>query len=63
MGDGTANLRPGPGFALFQRAEALHMTVTKLLTGQDMPLSNIEMALNDTYHRVKHRLEKRRNKG
>jgi hypothetical protein len=39
------------------------MTAAKLLTGQDMPLSNIEMALNDTYHRVKHKLEKRRNKG
>jgi hypothetical protein len=39
------------------------MTAAKLMTGKDMPLSNIEMALNDTYHRVKRQLEKRRNKG
>ena len=41
------------------------MTARKLLTGEDKPLSNIEMALNNTYAIAKQRFEqqnKRRTK-
>lgn len=38
------------------------MTVAKLLTGKDLPLGNIEVALGNTYQLVKHRLEKQQGK-
>lgn len=55
-------MRAGPGFILFARAEQLSMTVAKLLTGKDLPLGNIEMALNNTYGLAKHMLEKQQGK-
>ncbi len=48
------------GYVLFARAEALNMTVAKLLTGRDLPLGNMEMVLLNTYHLAKQRLEKKR---
>lgn len=33
------------------------MTVAKLMTGRDGPISSIEMALTDTYQRAKARFE------
>ncbi len=38
------------------------MTVAKLLTGRDMPLSNMEMALNYTYQQAHQRLQKHADK-
>lgn len=43
---------------LFARAEALNLTVAKLLTGKDLPLSSMEMQLEQTYLMVKHKLQK-----
>ncbi len=39
------------------------MTVGKLVTGRDMPLSNMEMTLWNTYRLVKVRFEHQRPKG
>lgn len=36
------------------------MTVAKMLTGKDMPLGNIEMALHNTFRLVKHKLGEQR---
>lgn len=38
------------------------MTVAKLLTGKDLPLSNIEMVLGSTYRLAKHLMEKQQGK-
>lgn len=48
---------------LFSRAEALHLTVAKLLTGRDLPLSNIEMTLLNTYQLATRKLEKQQGRG
>lgn len=45
---------------MFANAERLHMTVAKLVTGQDMPMSNLEMALYGTFDKVKQRLDVQR---
>lgn len=45
---------------MFANAERLHMTVAKLVTGQDMPISNLEMALYGTFDKVKQRLDVQR---
>lgn len=50
------------GYMLFDKAEHLHLTVAKLLTGRDLPLSNIEVVLSNTYQLVKQRLEKQQGK-
>lgn len=60
--DGSANLQPGPGYMVFSQAERLHSTVGKWLTGQDRPISHIEVALTNTYQLVKHRLERQSSK-
>lgn len=39
------------------------MTVYKLLTGRDAPISNIEMLLTNTYQIAKARFEQQQNKG
>jgi hypothetical protein len=39
------------------------MTVSKLLSGRDMPLSNLEMTLLHTYQMAKARLEKESKRG
>lgn len=38
------------------------MTAAKLLTGLDMPLSNIEMRLHNTYILAKNKFEKQQGK-
>lgn len=47
---------------LFAHAEHLHMTVGKLLTGKDMPISSMEMALQNTYRLAQRRFEKQQGK-
>lgn len=39
------------------------MTVAKLVTGEDRPLSNMEWVLTNTYHLVVERLKQQRGKG
>lgn len=39
------------------------MTVGKLLTGKDMPLTNVEMVLTNTFYLAKAKLEKAHKKG
>ncbi len=51
------------GYILFANAERLNLTAAKLLTGKDLPLSNIEMMLQNTYHLARQRLDKKRGKG
>lgn len=54
---------PGQGYILFQRAESQHMSVAKMLTGKDLPLSNIEFVLGNTYQLVKHKLQQGQDEG
>lgn len=60
---GTIQLKPSTGYALFARAEQYNMPVVKLLTGKDLPLSNLEMRLQNTYAHAQRRLEKQQGRG
>ena len=44
-------------------AENKGMTVAKLLTGRDLPLSGLEIALINTYHLAKQRFQQQMGKG
>lgn len=39
------------------------MSVAKMLTGKDLPLSNIEFVLGNTYQLVKHKLQQGQDEG
>ena len=56
-------MKPGIGYILFMRAEQYHMPVAKLLTGQDLPLGGLEMALQNTYAHAQRRLQKQQGRG
>lgn len=45
------------------RAKQYHMTVAKLLTGNDAPYSALEMALQNTFALARNKLEKQRGRG
>lgn len=59
----SVGTKAGRGYFLFSQAERLNMTVTKLLTGKDLPLTNLEVVLANTYGLAKMRLEKQQGKG
>jgi hypothetical protein len=61
--NGTITLKPNTGYVLFMRAEQYHMPVAKLLTGQDLPLSNLEMTLQNTYAAAQRKLQKQHGRG
>lgn len=56
--EGTVESASGQGYVLFAIAEQKHITVTKLLTGRDRPLLNLEYALLNTYALAKQRLQR-----
>lgn len=60
---GTIKSQPGAGYTIFDRAERLNLTVTKLLTGRDAPLLSLEMVLQNTYALAKERIQKQHSKG
>lgn len=60
--EGTIELTGGQGYALFGLAEQRNLSVTKMLTGRDLPLLNIEWQLLQTFALVKEKLQKKRSK-
>lgn len=61
--NGTITLKPNTGYVLFMRAEQYHMSVAKLLTGQDRPLGGLEYTLQNTYALARNKLEKHGKRG
>jgi hypothetical protein len=61
--NGTIQMKPNTGYVLFMRAEQYHMPVSKLLTGQDLPYGNLEMALQNTYGHAQRRLQRQQGRG
>ena len=62
MQEGTAIVRPTLNYLHFENAERLGMTVGKLLTGHDMPLTQMEHYLWMRKQAVDVRLEAQRPK-
>lgn len=61
--NGTITLKPGMGYILWNDAERLNLTVAKLLTGKDLPYSNIERTLTNTYALAQQKLKKQQGRG
>ena len=59
--EGTTVFLSSFGF-MFKLAEDQGKTVAHLLTGQDAPLSNLELEFYKTYLRVKQRINQQANK-
>lgn len=55
-------MKPAWPYVLFVKANELHMTVHKYLTGRDGPLLAIEWHLQQKFARATHVLEKQKGK-